>query len=127
MSFPPTDAAVAAAAAATPALVRLDAFNEENVEQWFESHRFEFHNNKIIKSADKYSLARAKLPKSIMDVYTRELDALFLQDDPYEALRRFVISQFGKSKWLSYFELLTLPPTVEDIKPSAVYDKLRSL
>ena len=62
MSLPHTDAAVAAAATATPALVRLDAFNEENVEQWFESHRWEFHNNKITKSADKYSLARVKLP-----------------------------------------------------------------
>ena len=81
MSFPATDAAVAATATATPALVCLDAFNEENVEQWFESHRFEFHNNKITKSADKYSLARAKLPKSIMDVYTVELDALLQQDD----------------------------------------------
>ena len=118
MLFPPTDAAVAATATATPALVCLDAFNEENVEQWFESHRWEFHNNKITKSADKYSLARAKLPKSIMDVYTRELDALFLQDDPYEALHHFIISQFGKSKWISYFELLRLPVTVEDIRPS---------
>ena len=88
---------------------------------------WEFHNKKITKSADKYSLARAKLPKSIMDVYTRELDALFLQDDPYEALRHFVILQFGKSKWLSYFELLRLPSTVEDIRLSLVYGKLRSL
>ena len=56
MSVPQTDAAVAAAPTATPALVRLDAFSEENVEQWFETHRWEFHNNKITKSADKYSL-----------------------------------------------------------------------
>ena len=33
MSFPQSDAAVAAAATATHALVRLDAFTEENVEQ----------------------------------------------------------------------------------------------
>ena len=62
-----------------------------------------------------------------MDAYTRELDALFLQEDPYEALRHFMISQFGKSKWISYFELLRLPVTVEDIRPSAVYAKLKSL
>jgi len=62
-----------------------------------------------------------------MDAYTRELDALFLQEDPYEALRHFMISHFGKSKWISYFELLRLPVTVEDIRPSAVYSKLKSL
>ena len=62
-----------------------------------------------------------------MDAYTRELDALFLQEDPYEALRHLVISQFGKSKWISYFELLRLPATVEDIRHSAVYSKLKSL
>ena len=78
MSVPQSDATVAAAATATPALVRLDEFTEENVEQWFETHRWPFHNNKITKSADKYALARAILPRSIMDAYTRELDALFL-------------------------------------------------
>jgi hypothetical protein len=98
MSVPQYDAAVAAAATATPSLVRLDEFTEENVEQWFETHRWPFHSNKITRSADKYALARAKLPRSIMDAYTRELDALFLQEDPYEALRHFMISQFGKSK-----------------------------
>ena len=53
MSFPQSDAAVAAAATATPSLVRLDEFTEENVEQWFETHRWQFHNNKVTKSADK--------------------------------------------------------------------------
>ena len=51
MSVPQSDAAVAAAAAATPSQVRLDEFTEENVEQWFESHRWQFHSNKVTRSA----------------------------------------------------------------------------
>ena len=125
-SAPFPDAAVAAAAAATPHLVRLDEFNENNVEHWFNSHTWQFLNCKITKSAEKYSLARAKLPRSITDAYTSELDALFQQDDPYEALRHFLITQFGKSKWISYFELLSLPVVAEEGRPSAVYQKLKS-
>ena len=60
-SVPSSDAAVAAAATAAPHLVCLDGFNENNVEHWFNSHTWQFHNNKVTKSADKYSLARAKL------------------------------------------------------------------
>ena len=127
MSVPHTDAAVAAAATAATHLVRLDEFTEHNIEQWFNSHTWQFHNNRVTKSADKYALARAKLPRSIMDAYTSELDALFLREDPYEALRHFLISQFGKSKWISYFELLRLPVIVEDIRPLAVFTKLKSL
>ena len=126
-SVPSSDAAVAAAATAAPHLVRLDEFNENNVEHWFNSHTWQFLNNKVTKASDKYSLARAKLPRSITDAYTSELDALFQQDDPYEALRHFLIEQFGKSKWISYFELLSLPVVAEDIRPSAVYQKLKSL
>ena len=102
-SAPPHDAAVAAAATAAPHLVRLDEFNENNVELWFSSHTWQFLSNRITKSSDKYALARAKLPRSIMDAYTSELDALFLQEDPYEALRRFLLAQFGKSKWTLNF------------------------
>ena len=43
MSVPQYDAAVAAAATATPSLVRLDEFTEENVEQWFETHHGRVH------------------------------------------------------------------------------------
>ena len=126
-SAPTSDAAVAAAATAAPHLVRLDEFNENNVELWFSSHTWQFHSNRITKSSDKYALARAKLPRSIMDAYTSELDALFLREDPYEALCHFFLAEFGKSKWISYFELLSLPVVVEDIRPSAVYQKLKRL
>ena len=125
MSFLSAEPAVAAAATATPNNVRLDAFNEDNIDQWFQSHRFEFHNNQIVKPADKSSLARVKLPKSITGVYMAELDALFLQDDPYEALCDFIVSQFGRNKWAAYFDLLRLPCTVEDTKPSLMYARLK--
>ena len=82
MSVPHTDATVAAAATVATHLVRLDEFTEHNIEQWFNLHTWQFHNNKVTKSADKYALARAKLPRSIMDAYTSELDALFLREDP---------------------------------------------
>jgi hypothetical protein len=127
MSFLSAEPAVAAATTATPNNVRLDAFNEDNIDQWFQSHRFEFHNNQIVKPADKSSLARVKLPKSITGVYMAELDALFLQDDPYEALCDFIVSQFGRNKWAAYFDLLRLPCTVEDTKPSLMYARLKSL
>ena len=66
-----------------------------------------------------------KLPKSITDIYTKELEACRLQADAYDALRSFIVSQLGKSKWASYCELLRLPCTVENIKPSEVYAKLK--
>ena len=98
MSFSVSDAAAAVAAAATPQNVRLNPFNKDNVHLWFKSHEDEFTTNKIVKSTDKFSLARAKLPKSILDIYSEELDACRDQADAYDALRTFVISQFGKCK-----------------------------
>jgi len=86
MSFLLADAAAAVAAAATPSNDRLDPFNEDNVHLWFKSHEDEFANNKIVKSTDKFSLTRAKLPKSILDIYTEELDACRDQADAYDAL-----------------------------------------
>ena len=127
MSFSSSEHAVAAAATATPANVRLDPFNEDNVHLWFNSHDAEFANNKIVKSSDKFSLARVKLPKSITDIYSEELDACRDQADAYDALQSFIISQFGKSKWAAYFDLLHLPCTVESIKPSEMYAKLKRL
>ena len=124
MSFPLSEPALAAAATATPSNVRLNPFNEENIHQWFNSHDAEFANNRIVKSCDKFSLARVKLPKSITDIYSEELDACRDQADAYDALQSFIISQFGKSKWASYFELLRLPCIVENIKPSKMYAKL---
>ena len=98
MLFLSVKPAVAAAAPASLSNVRLDAFNEDNVEQWFISHKAEFEINRVVKSCDKYSLARVKLRKSITNIYTEELEACRLQADPYDALRLFIISQFDPSK-----------------------------
>jgi hypothetical protein len=55
------------------------------------------------------------------------LDTCRDQADAYDALRTFVILQFGKCKWASYLKLLRLPCTVENVKPSEVYAKLKRL
>ena len=69
MSVPQSDTAVAAAATAATHLVRLDEFTEQNVEQWFDSHTWQFHSNKVTKSADKYALAWANCPGPSWNVH----------------------------------------------------------
>ena len=47
--------------------------------------------------------------------------------DPYAALCQFLITNFGKNKWFSYFQLLSLPIAVENVRPFAVLRQLKSL
>jgi len=125
MSFSSVEPAMAAAATANLSNVRLDAFNDDNVEQGYVSHQTQFDINRVSKQIDKYSLACAQLPRSITDIYPQELEVCCHQDDAYDALRSFIVSQFGRSKWAANFELLRLPCTVEDIKPTEVLAKLK--
>ena len=125
MSFSSVEPAMAAAATANLSNVHLDAFNDDNVEQGYVSHQTQFDINRVSKQIDKYSLACAQLPRSITDIYPQELEVCCHQDDAYDALRSFIVSQFSRSKWAAYFELLRLPCAVEDIKPTEVLAKLK--
>ena len=55
-----------------------------------------------------------------------EINACRSEEFPYDALQKFLLGQFGKSKWTSYFDLLRLPSTVETARPSTVLARLGS-
>jgi hypothetical protein len=115
------------AAAATPlAHIHLDSFIENNVELWLSRHETMWYVNNVTKSLSKYQLVRSALPRTIMDVYGTEIASISLGPDPYAVLCDFLIKNFGKNKWFSYFQLLSLPIAVENVRPLELLGKLKN-
>ena len=115
------------AAAATPlANIQLTAFSENNIEVWLSEQENVWYINNVTRANDKYTLVLSKLPRTIMDIFGSEIAAIGLGPDPYAALCQFLITNFGKNKWFSYFQLLSLPIAFEKIRPLKILGKLKS-
>ena len=115
------------AAAATPLVnIHLTAFSENDIEVWLSEHEIAWNINNVTRAKDKYMVVLSKLPRTIMNVFGSEIGAIGLGPDPYAALCRFLITNFGKNKWLSYFQLLSLPIAFEKIRPLKILEKLKS-
>ena len=111
------------AAAATPlANIHLTAFNENNIEVWLSEHEDVWSINNVTRAKDKYTLVRSRLPRTIMDVFGSEIGAIGSGPDPYAALCDFLIKNFGKNKWYSYFQLLSCPSPLKMSGPFRCWD-----
>jgi hypothetical protein len=127
MSYSDAAAPAITAAAATPLhAVHLDIYNEVNVQSWISSHEMTWHINRITKFVDKFQLMCKALPASITNVYGPEVGRCGLGADPYAAICAFLVVTYGRNKWFSYFELLSMPIAVEGIRPTALLGKLKS-
>ncbi len=73
----------------------------------------------------KYANALASLPKQVLQDILDTLDACNDSDEPFDLLKNTLLGQFGKSKWQSYFELLSLPMEMQGLKPSVLMGKLK--
>ncbi len=73
----------------------------------------------------KYGNALASLPKQVLRDILDTLDVCSASDEPFDFLENTLLGQFGKSKWQSYFELLSLPMEMQGLKPSVLMGKLK--
>jgi hypothetical protein len=116
------------AAAATPLIqIQLTTFSEDNIELWLSEQENIWRLNNVTKASSKFAVVCGKLPRSIMDVFGQEIGAIGLGPDPFVELSKFLIRHFGRNKWNSYFQLLSLPIAVENVKPFTVLSQLKSL
>ena len=121
-------ASALAAVAATPLFqIQLTAFSDSNIEMWLSEHEHVWDLNHVTKASSKFTLVRSKLPRTIMDVFGQEIGRIGLGPDPYTELCDFLIKNFGRNKWHSYFQLLSLPIAVENVRPLQVLGQLKSL
>jgi len=128
MSSEDAAAPALAAVAATPlAQIQLTTFSESNIEMWLSEHENVWMLNHVTKASSKFAVVRSKLPRTIMDVFGQEIGAIGLGPDPYTELCNFLIKHFGRNKWNSYFQLLSLPIAVENVRPFTVLSQLKSL
>jgi len=128
MSSEDAAAPALAAVAATPlAQIQLTTFSESNIEMWLSEHENVWMLNHVTKASSKFAVVRSKLPRTIMDVFGQEIGAIGLGPDPYTELCNFLIKHFGRNKWNSYFQLLSLPIAVENVRPFTVLRQLKSL
>jgi hypothetical protein len=72
-----------------------------------------------------YANALASLPKQVLRDILDTLDVCNDSDELFDFLKNTLLGQFGKSKWLSYFELLCLPMEMQGLKPSVLMAKLK--
>ena len=116
------------AAAATPLnQIQLTTFCEDNIELWLSEQDNIWRLNNVTKASSKFTLVCGKLPRSIMNVFGQDICEIGLGPDPFTELCSFLIRHFGKNKWNAYFQLLSLPSAVENVKPFAVLSQLKSL
>ena len=95
--------AIVAAAQPNLSVVRLDSYNDTNVESWISSHPTHFYVNRVTKSVYKFNAVRAALPRCITDVYGHKLDLCGRGEEPYGDICAFLVSRFSRNKWFSYF------------------------
>ena len=68
-----------------------------------------------------------RIPFVPTEVFDQEIGEIGLGPDPFAELSRFLIRHFGRNKWNAYFQLLSLPIAVENVKPFTVLSQLKSL
>jgi hypothetical protein len=95
------------AAAATE--VKLCPYDEKELAIWFHLIEEQFATVGIKSQKLRYANALASLPKQILWDILDTVDVCNESDQLFDLLKIFLLGQFGKSKWQSYFELLRLP------------------
>ncbi len=112
-------------AAAATAQVKLCPYDEEEPHIWFRLIKAQFAAAGIKSQKLNYANALASLPKQVLRVILDTLDVCNDSDESFVCLKTTLLGQFGKSKWLSYFELLCLPMEMQGLKPSVLMVKLK--
>jgi hypothetical protein len=105
--------------------VKLCSYNEEEPAIWFCLIDAQFAAADIKSQKLRYANALANLPKQVLWDILDTVDACNESDQPFDDLKIFLLRQFGKSKWRSYFELLWLPLDMQGLKPSILMGKLK--
>jgi hypothetical protein len=112
-------------ATAATAPVKLCPYDEEEPHIWFRLIEAQFAAAGIKSQKLKYDNALASLPKQVLRDILDTLDVCNDSDEPFNCFNTTLLSQFGKSKWQSYFELLRLPVEMYGLKPSVLMGKLK--
>ncbi len=112
-------------AAVATAQVKLCPYDEEEPHIWFRLLEAQFAAAGIISQKLKYANALASLPKQVLRDILDTLDVCNDSDEPFDCLKHTLLSQFGKSKGQSYFELLCLHMEMKGLKPSFLMGKLK--
>ncbi len=89
--------------------VKLCPYDEEEPHIWFHLIEAQFAAAGIRSQKLKYANALASLPKHVLWDILDTLDVCNDSAEPSDYLKNTLLSQFGKSKWQSYFELLASP------------------
>jgi hypothetical protein len=112
-------------AAAATAQVKLCPYDEEEPHIWFRLIEAQFAAAGIKSHKLKYANALTSLPKQVLWDILDTLDVCNDSVEPFKFLKNTSLGQFGKSKWLSYFELLRLSMEIRGLKPSVIMGKLK--